>query len=166
MTSEERNQAKKFSPDSRSASQSAFQSAPLSAPPSAPRSDWPYADIVNLPHHVSKTHPQMEMPKRAAQFAPFAALTGYHEGVDEAARLTDAEIEPDENMLEAMDQILNQALSEGNAVCLTYFVPDEKKSGGRYETASGEIRKIEDGVFVLSGGLRIPVRNVIQIEII
>ena len=65
-----------------------------------------------------------------------------------------------------MDQILNQALAEGNAVCLTYFVPDEKKSGGRYETASGEIRKIEDGVFVLSGGLRIPVRNVIQIEII
>ena len=99
MTSEERNQAKKFSPDSRSAPQSAFPSAPRSAPPSVPQSDWPYADIVNLPHHVSKTHPQMEMPKRAAQFAPFAALTGYHEGVDEAARLTDAEIEPDENML-------------------------------------------------------------------
>lgn len=122
--------------------------------------EWPYADIVNLPHHVSEKHPRMEMIKRAAQFAPFAALTGYEDEVMETARLTDAETELDESELAALDRTVRQAFSDGKRVEITYFVPDAKKSGGKYETAEGMIRKIETGDIVLDTGLRIPLTRV------
>ena len=128
--------------------------------------NWPYADIVNLPHHVSRKHPQMEMLKRAAQFAPFAALTGYGEAVAETARLTDTEIEIDESLLESLDLNLRQALENESKVRLTYFIPDDKKAGGRYESISDYIKRTEMDEIVLAGGLRIPIRHVIGIEIL
>ena len=128
--------------------------------------NWPYADIVNLPHHVSSKHPQMEMSKRAAQFAPFAALTGYGDAVAETARLTDERIEIDESLLESLDLTLQQALAEESKVRLTYFVPDDKKAGGRYESITDCIKRTDMSEIILAGGSRIPVRHVIGLEIL
>ena len=92
-----------------------------------------YEDIINLPHHVSPTRPQMPMSDRAAQFAPFAALTGYDAAIKETGRLTDEKIELDEEALTALDmkyQFLMDALDDAPEVTITYFQPDERKAGG------------------------------------
>lgn len=107
-----------------------------------------YADIINLPHHRSAVHPHMSLHDRAAQFAPFAALVGYDEMVDEEARLTDRRVDPGESDLERLDRIfaqLSAALARGERppVSLLVFVPDSKKSGGRYETVSGKARRLD-----------------------
>ena len=122
--------------------------------------DWPYADIVNLPHPVSKTHPRMDMIKRAAQFAPFAALTGYEDAVAETARLTDTETELDENLLEDLNRKMNWAITQKKRVKITYFVPDEKKDGGAYQEIEDVIKKTEATEIVLENGLRIPTKHV------
>ena len=106
-----------------------------------------YDEIINLPHHVSKTRPQMPMSDRAAQFAPFAALTGYDSAIKETGRLTDERIELDEEALTALDmkyQLLMDALNEAPKVTVTYFRPDERKAGGKYITATGAIIKVDD----------------------
>lgn len=105
-----------------------------------------YDDIINLPHHQSQNHPHMSLHDRAAQFAPFAALTGYNDAVKEARRLTDSKPELDENQLEELDQKLAELMTrivERPEVAVTYFEPDEKKEGGAYIACVGKLKKIE-----------------------
>ena len=106
-----------------------------------------YKDIINLPHHVSSKRPQMPMLDRAAQFSPFAALTGYDDAIHETGRLTDEKIDLSEEEKEALDrkqQILMERLGDHPALTVTYFVPDAKKSGGAYVTKSGNLKKIDE----------------------
>lgn len=103
-----------------------------------------YDDIIGLEHHVSKTHPHMSVADRAAQFAPFAALTGYEEVIDEAGRLTQQRIQVDEDRLAELDDALRAVLAQGGAVKLVYFVEDDRKEGGSYRTIVGRIRKVDE----------------------
>ena len=107
-----------------------------------------YADIIDHPHHVSTKHPHMSMEKRAAQFAPFAALSGYGEMLAETLRTVDPKIELSEDDAERLSRKLNQvqaALGAGGqpTVQITYFVPDRLKKGGKYETVTEQIRRID-----------------------
>ena len=105
-----------------------------------------YDDIIDLPHHVSETHPPMSRADRAAQFSPFAALTGYDAAVRETARVAERRIELDEGVKAELNARLNcilEHLSEHPQVSLTYFVQDEKKSGGAYRTVTGTVRKLD-----------------------
>ena len=105
-----------------------------------------YDAILHLPHHVSKKHPPMPMADRAAQFAPSAALTGYDAAIRENARLTQERIDPAEAELAALDRrfrLLQEHLEEQPEVRLTRFRPDERKSGGVYETVSGIVKQID-----------------------
>lgn len=128
-----------------------------------------YEDILNLPHHVSKTRPQMPMSDRAAQFAPFAALTGYDSAIKETGRLTDEKIEIDEEALTALNmryQLLIDALDEEPEVEITYFKPDERKAGGEYVTATGAVIKVDDfeRLITMRDGTRIPMDDVLSID--
>lgn len=119
-----------------------------------------YADIIGLPHHQSAKRKHMSLHDRAAQFAPFAALVGYDEMVDEEARLTDRQIAPGESDLERLDLIfrsLSSRLSAGQRpeVSALVFVPDARKAGGRYETVTGRARRldpVEKKLILLAGG--------------
>lgn len=126
-----------------------------------------YDDIINLPHHRSKTHPHMPLIDRAAQFAPFAALTGYGDAIDETARLTDVRPDLDEQQLSELNERLLQIMAKPNSVVrITYFVPDEKKSGGRYEQMEGVIKKIDEiaKVIVMDGGEKIPLSDIVELN--
>ncbi|MBQ6450607.1 MAG: hypothetical protein IJJ29_01640 [Solobacterium sp.] len=105
-----------------------------------------YDDILYLPHHQSKVHPHMPREDRAAQFAPFAALTGYDDQIRETARLTDSRIELEENSKERLNDIMQyiqRHLEDQPQAVITYFVEDERKEGGRYITEHVQIRKID-----------------------
>ncbi len=102
-----------------------------------------YDDIINLPHHVSKKHPQMSMLDRAAQFSPFAALTGYGDAIDEAARVTEAQIDLDDSERQEIDRVLREAYETGCPVEVTHFIPDERKAGGAYVVTAGVIKAID-----------------------
>lgn len=105
----------------------------------------PYDDIIHLPHHVSQNHPQMPLRDRAAQFAPFAALTDYEAGVGETARPTAERRELDAQEAEELNRqlaVVIEHLSERPEVTVEYFVPDERKSGGAYVTVTGRVRHI------------------------
>ena len=128
-----------------------------------------YEDILNLPHHVSKTRPQMSMLDRAAQFSPFAALTGYDSAIKETGRLTDERIELDEEALTALNvryQLLMDILDEEPEVEITYFKPDKRKDGGAYVTATGAVKKIDDfdRLITMQDGMKIPMDDVLSIE--
>ena len=128
-----------------------------------------YDEIMGLPHHVSKTRPQMPMSDRAAQFAPFAALTGYDAAIKETGRLTDERIELDVEVLSALDmkyQLLMEALDEAPEVTITYFQPDERKAGGKYVSAVGAVKKIDDFErrITMQDGAKIPMDDVLSIE--
>ena len=128
-----------------------------------------YDEIMGLPHHVSKTRPQMPMSDRAAQFAPFAALTGYDAAIKETGRLTDERIELDVEALSALDmkyQLLMEALDEAPEVTITYFQPDERKAGGKYVSAVGTVKKIDDleRRITMRDGTRIPMDDVLSID--
>lgn len=104
-----------------------------------------YDDIINLPHHISKKRRPMPIIDRAAQFAPFAALTGYEDAVNETARLTDRKIELSDGELAELDKklhILRERLGDKPEIGITYFKPDERKSGGEYVTVRAVVRKI------------------------
>ena len=106
-----------------------------------------YDDIINLPHHQSLTHPHMGLAERAAQFSPYSAVTGYDALVKETARLTDRKIDLSEEDLEMLDRklrVLQEASVAGQrpTAAITYFVPDEKKDGGSYQTITGKIRSV------------------------
>ena len=128
-----------------------------------------YNEIMGLPHHVSKTRPQMPMSDRAAQFAPFAALTGYDAAIKETGRLTDERIELDVEALSALDmkyQLLMEAHDESPEVTITYFQPDERKAGGKYVSAVGAVKKIDDFErrITMQDGTKIPMDDVLSIE--
>ena len=128
-----------------------------------------YEDIIKLPHHVSPTRPQMPMSDRAAQFAPFAALTGYDAAIKETGRLTDEKIELDEEALTALDmkyQFLMDALDDAPEVTITYFQPDERKAGGKYVSAVGVVRKVDDFErrITMQDGAKIQMDDVLSID--
>ena len=128
----------------------------------------PYDDIIDLPHHVSERHPQMSMYNRAAQFAPFAALTGHNAAITEAARLTEAEQELSESDAEVLNRKLAylQSLDEKPTISVTYFVPDDKKEGGSYHTATGIVKSVEPdkGVLQFENGTGILVIRIKDID--
>lgn len=132
-------------------------------------SEQKYADLINLPHHVSPTRPKMSMIDRAAQFSPFAALTGYDAAVKETARLTDERIElTDENkaMLDGKLQMLLEQLPRRPEVTITYFEPDRKKTGGAYVSVTGVVKKIDEYAqsIVLENGTAISIEQLYEIE--
>ena len=106
-----------------------------------------YDDVINRQHPTSKKHPRMSNMNRAAQFAPFAALTGYEESIEESARLTDRKIELSEYEIEELNAKLNfiqEHIKEHPEVTVTYFQPDERKEGGAYITVTGRVRRIDE----------------------
>ena len=106
-----------------------------------------YDDVINLPHHVSKTHPQMPMMNRAAQFAPFSAVAGHDAAIREAGRFTDGWTDIADSGYEELNQkmeLLVSRLSEHPMVTIEYFLPDQHKSGGSYHTVSGNVRRIDE----------------------
>ena len=124
-----------------------------------------YDDIIDLPRPKSK-HEPMPMSDRAAQFSPFAALTGYGDAIDETARLTDARIELSEEERAELDykqQYL--ATLDAPTVTVTYFVPDERKSGGAYVTHTGVLKRVDEveRMVVFKDGLRVPLDEVMDI---
>lgn len=126
-----------------------------------------YKDIINMPHHVSKTHPQMSLEARSAQFAPFAALVGYGDVINETGRLTNEKIEIDEEVKKILDEkirIIKSKLSESVTASFTYFIPDEKKSGGKYITVKGIVKKINDTSIILEDKTEILIEDIIDIE--
>lgn len=129
----------------------------------------PYDDIIHLPHPTSKNHPRMSRMARAAQFAPFSALTGYEDAVRETARLTDRRVELDEYEKAVLDerlQIIQDHLAEQPEVTFTYFIPDEKKSGGSYTDTAGIVKKIDlyTHTVLLKNGTSIPVDSILEIN--
>ena len=134
-----------------------------------------YDDIIHLPHHQSQVHPHMSLSDRAAQFSPFAALTGYDDAVQETARLTESRIELDENTRVLLDEqlrLLQINLEEHPFVTFTYFIPDSRKEGGSYSLAAGVIKKLDllhrtitlyadNGI---SDGTEIPIDEITAIE--
>ena len=128
-----------------------------------------YGDIIHLPHHVSSVHPHMPVSDRAAQFAPFAALTGYGDVIKETARQTDEGPDLSEDEKQELNYKIQLACAlpgEKPEIVLTYFVQDEKKSGGAYHTARGKIRRIDPdaGQIILEDGMRIRLDCVVDIE--
>ena len=108
----------------------------------------PYADILTLPHHKASNRPQMSMHDRAAQFSPFAALTGFDDVIAETGRRTDQKIELSESQMTLLNQKLNlidDAVQDGYhpMVTVVYFVPDAKKDGGSYQEYTGKMRQVD-----------------------
>lgn len=107
--------------------------------------NFKYKDMYDMPHHVSDRHPHMSIHDRAAQFAPFAALTGHGAAIAETARLTEDRLELDESQKAVLDQKLTNIMHSAGEILVDveYFVRDERKSGGRYEHVSGRITKVD-----------------------
>lgn len=129
----------------------------------------PYDDIINLPHHVSNTHPQMPMQDRAAQFSPFAALSGYEETIKEAGRLVDEQVLLSEEELSELDakfRILSDCLYERPEVTFTYFIPDYKKDGGSYVTETKAVKKTDlfARKIILDDGTSISMDNILNMD--
>ena len=128
-----------------------------------------YDDIIHLPHHVSPKHPRMSLMNRAAQFSPFAALTGYDDLVSESARETEARRELTEDEKAELDfklRCLQSRIGERPFVTITYFERDAKKAGGRYVEVSGEVRRISglDRSVLLTSGEKIPIEDIFDIS--
>lgn len=129
----------------------------------------PYDDIIDLPHHVSERHPPMSMYNRAAQFAPFAALTGHDAAITEVARLTDVEQELSESDAEVLNRKLEyilQNIKDKIPVEIIYFLPDDKKVGGSYRTKTGFVKKSDPlaGTLEMNDGSLIQIRHVKDIK--
>ena len=130
-----------------------------------------YDDIIDLPHHVSKTRQRMSMIDRAAQFSPFAALVGYEDAVEETARLTDKKIELTEESKFSISEKLrtvSENAEDEMTVRITYFVPDKKKEGGEYVTALGAVKHIDeyDRIVIMADKTVIPIDQIWDVEII
>ena len=127
-----------------------------------------YADIIHLPHHVSQNHPQMSMADRAAQFSPFAALTGHDAAIAEAARLTDERPILDESVKQEISDLLQLASTDSNLVLnIVYFVPDARKTGGSYMEITGRIKKLlpHEGLIIMENDTRVKVENVVKVNL-
>ena len=128
-----------------------------------------YSDIIQLPHPESKNHPRMSMQNRAAQFAPFAALTGYEDVIQETGRLTDGFIELDEDDKERLNLKMAELMArieEHPSVTITYFIPDSRKAGGSYSTLSGRLKSIDEvqQTLILEDGTVIPFNCISDIQ--
>ena len=128
-----------------------------------------YLDIINLPHHQSAKRPHMSLHDRAAQFAPFAALRGYDDEIEEAGRLTDRQIELNEEQIALLNQQMNfliENIRSTPKVKITYFVPDDKKEGGKYITIEAAVRRIDEvqKQIILTTNQSIPIDSVFRIE--
>lgn len=129
-----------------------------------------YDDIIRLPHHVSKSRPQMPREDRAAQFAPFAALTGYGEAVEETARCTERRMEPDEETLSVLNrrlEYIKEHIGEKLKASATYFVPDLQKEGGAYESISGTVKKVDTfrHRLIFQNGREVPFENLWELSV-
>lgn len=127
-----------------------------------------YKDIINLPHKQSSKRPRMSLLDRAAQFAPFAALTGYDDAIKETGRLTDERIEMSEEKLSVLNaryQILVDHLGEEPEVAITYFVPDIYKTGGSYITTTGVVKKLDtyERLITMTDGTRILMDDILTL---
>ena len=127
-----------------------------------------YDDIINLPHHVSKNHRQMPMEMRAAQFAPFAALTGYDAVINETARLTDQQVELEDYDNERLNRKyaeLIENISEHPVITVSYFKPDKHKGGGAYVSKTGHIKKVDtyEQLMLMENGTAIPLAAIVDI---
>lgn len=127
-----------------------------------------YDDIINLPHHVSKNHRQMPMEMRAAQFAPFAALTGYDAVINETARLTDQQVELEDYDNERLNRKyaeLIENISEHPVITVSYFKPDKRKGGGAYISKTGHLKKVDtyEQQMIMEDGTSIPLAAIVDI---
>ena len=127
-----------------------------------------YDDIINLKRPISK-HPKMSLYQRSAQFAPFAALTGYEGQVKETARITNRKIELDEEMKlkkKKKIQVIKEMLSDNPEVEITYFIPDTRKDGGKYETIINNVKKIDsyNEHIIMQNNLKIEIKEIININ--
>lgn len=128
-----------------------------------------YDDMIGLPHPVSRFHPPMARSKRAAQFAPFDALTGFGEAIHEAGRETEEKKELSEDMIDMINvrlAMIQHHIEEQPNISVTYFIPDNKKTGGRYVTVSGNVKKL-DGTghaIIMADGTKIPIEDVQMID--
>lgn len=128
-----------------------------------------YDDIINLPHPTSQKRPRMSVQDRAAQFSPFAALTGYDAAIRETARLTEERIELNEYEKAVLDQritLLQEHLKDFPEVTITYFQPDERKEGGKYRSLTGAVKKIDsyERQLVLADKSKIPIESILNLE--
>ena len=129
----------------------------------------PYDDIINMPYYGSTRQKKMSMIDRAAQFSPFAALTGHGEAVKETERLTESFVELDENMKAVLDeriQIIKAVLSKKPEIRITYFVPDQRKDGGNYMEIRGVVKKISEfkRILTMEDGTEIPFDHISEID--
>lgn len=127
-----------------------------------------YDDIIDLPHKKSDRRPHMPNLQRAAQFSPFAALTGHSDAIRETARLTEKRIDLDEDSKERLSerlQLLHEERDAEHEVTITYFLADEKKDGGKYVEVTGAVKKIDEytKTVLMCDGTRIPMDDVIDI---
>ncbi len=128
-----------------------------------------YDDIIDLPHPTSRKHPRMSILDRAAQFAPFAALSGHADALVETARLTDRRIDLDEEakaVLDQKQQILFDRIVEHPEISVTWFKPDPKKEGGQYITTTGYLKRIDESkqLLILLDGFKISIGDICEIE--
>lgn len=128
-----------------------------------------YEDIINLPHHQSSRRPKMSSHDRAAQFSPFAALTGHDEAIKETARLTDKKIDLDEATKSDLDEKFSYILehiAKMPEITVEFFIPDEHKEGGMYINYTGNIKKynVTERIIIFSDKTTIPVDDIISIE--
>jgi len=135
----------------------------------SPDNDHKYGDIIALPHHRSTRHPHMPLADRAAQFSPFAALTGHGEAIRETARLTDSKTELSEEVktyLNARLSFLSENIKEHPEISVTYFLPDERKAGGAYVSKIGFVKKINEyeHTLVMQDGIVIPIDDIVAID--
>lgn len=131
--------------------------------------NFPYEDIINLPPHISKKHPQPTMMERAARFAPFAAIAGYEEMVLEEARVTEERIDLDEGTLALLNEKLNmilEFLDEEPEVMITYFEPDKKKDGGAYVSVTGVVKRIDEyeHLVIMTDGKKINIEEIYNLQ--
>ena len=128
-----------------------------------------YDDIIDLPHPTSQNHPRMSLHDRAAQFSPFAALTGYEDAIRETARLTDNWVQLSEDKKQELDEKLRQLIADRErteSVTIIYFQPDDRKEGGSYVTVTGQIKKIDDcsQKSFLTDGTKIDLGRIVDIK--
>lgn len=128
-----------------------------------------YEDIINMPHHISKKHPQMSISDRAAQFAPFAALTGYQDAIIETGRLVDKKIELTNEEKEVISSKINYLLENVDKnieVSICYFIKDEKKNGGKYNDVLGVIKSFNqiDKTIKLTNKMIINLEDIVSIN--
>ena len=128
-----------------------------------------YSDIIDLPHHVSRIHKQMPISDRAAQFSPFAALTGHSEAIFETARIIDQKLELDDQQKIMINKQLNDIktlITQHPMITITYFIQDTKKEGGLYSTITGKVKKINeiDQMLILDNNINIQFDDIYNIS--